>query len=286
MLCECCCSGLVKLQSFLGTHTINLGFKRIRKTAIGSGQGKDAVAVSACSLQNSIKTSFKHHQRNCLLATRRCLAYENHNNNDNSNNNNNNNNNPDKHKRYHTYLKDKSNSNWKQFTTICNKVTTLLRNAKSVFVQSATTDATCSARLHRIWKWLKQKTATPIPDLYHSPHEATTAKDNASMLNCFFIQQSEQSVADSPRPTIPPIRTSPDITWTLHTITTSPEEVESLLKQLNSKKSPGHNGIPTRLLKESANELAPSLAVLHNLSFETGDISRFSNDEGPAKRIG
>ena len=58
----------------------------------------------------------------------------------------------DKHKRYRTYLKDKSNSNWQQFTTIRNKVTTLLRNAKSVFVQSATTDATRNARLHRIMK--------------------------------------------------------------------------------------------------------------------------------------
>ena len=86
----------------------------------------------------------------------------------------------DKHKRYRTYLKDKSNSNWQQFTTIRNKVTTLLRNAKSVFVQSDTTDATRNARLHHIMKCLKQKTATTIPDLHHPPHEATTAQDKAN----------------------------------------------------------------------------------------------------------
>ena len=119
-------------------------------------------------------------------------------------------------------------------TTIRNKVTTLLRNAKTVFVQSATTDTTHNARLHHIMKCLKQKTATPIPDLHHLPHEATTAQDKANMFNRFFIQQSEQSVTDSP-PTTPPIRTTPDITSTLHTITTSPAEVESLLKQLNTK---------------------------------------------------
>ena len=177
----------------------------------------------------------------------------------------------DKHKRYRTYLKDKSNSNWRQFTTIRNKVTTLQRNSKSVFVQSATTDATRNDRLHHIMKCLKQKTATPIPDLHHPPHKATTAQDKANMLNRFFIQQSEQSVADSP-PTTPPTRTTPDITSTLHTITTSAAEVESLLKQLNTKKSPGHDGIPTRLLKEAAAKVAPSLAVLYNLSFQTGDI--------------
>ena len=120
-------------------------------------------------------------------------------------------------------------------------------------------------------KSLKQKTATPIPDLHHPPHEVTTAQDKANMLNRFFIQQSEHSVADSP-PTTLPIRTNPDISSTLHTITTSPAGVESLLKQLNTKKSPGHDGIPTRLLKEAAAELAPSLPVLYNLSFQTGDI--------------
>ena len=99
----------------------------------------------------------------------------------------------------------------------------------------------------------------------------TVAQDKANMLNRFFIQQSEQSVADVPPPTTPPIRTTPDITSTLHTITTSPAEVESLLKKLNTKKSPGHDSIPTRLLKEAAAELAPSLAVLYNLSFQTGD---------------
>ena len=104
-----------------------------------------------------------------------------------------------KHKHYRTYLKDKSNSNWQQFTTKGNKVTTLLRNANSVFVQSATTDATRNAHLHHIMKCLKRKTTTPIPNLHHPPHEATTAQDKANMLNRFFIQQSEQSVAHSPQ---------------------------------------------------------------------------------------
>ena len=61
---------------------------------------------------------------------------------------------------------------------------------------------------------------------------------------------------------------------TLYTMTTSPASVESLLKQLNTKKSPGHDSIPTRLLKEAAAELTPSLAVPYNLSFQTGDIAQ------------
>ena len=177
----------------------------------------------------------------------------------------------EKHKKYRIYLKHKSDNNWRQFTTIRNNVTTLLRNAKSVFVQSTSTDTQRNTRLHHIMKCFKQKTTTPIPDLYHPPHQASTTQDKANILNNFFIQQSQQSITDSPT-TTPPIHTTPVITSTLSNITTSPAEVESLLKQLDTNKSPGHDGIPTRLLKEAAAELAPSLATLYNLSFQTGDI--------------
>ena len=149
----------------------------------------------------------------------------------------------EKHKKYRVYLKHKSDNNWRQFTTIRNNVTTLLRNTKSVFVQSTSTDTQRNTRLHHIMKCFKQKTTTPIPDLYHPPHQASTTQDKANILNNFFIQQSQQSITDSPT-TTPPIHT----------------------------RSPGHDGIPTRLLKEDAAELALSLATLYNLSFQTGDI--------------
>ena len=75
----------------------------------------------------------------------------------------------EKHKKYRIYLKHKSDNNWRQFTTIRNNVTTLLRNAKSVFVQSTSTNTQRNTRLHHIMKCFKQKATTPIPDLYH-PH--------------------------------------------------------------------------------------------------------------------
>ena len=87
----------------------------------------------------------------------------------------------EKHKKYRIYLKHKSDNNWRQFTTIRNNVTTLLRNAKSVFVQSTSTDTQRNTRLHHIMKCFKQKTTTPIPDLYHPPppHTHTPGFHNA-----------------------------------------------------------------------------------------------------------
>ena len=75
--------------------------------------------------------------------------------------------------------------------------------------QSATTDATRNARLHHIMKCLKKKTATPIPDLHHPPHEATTAQDKANMdsdlRKCtfgdsqFFFEKIRYNVRESPK---------------------------------------------------------------------------------------
>ena len=89
------------------------------------------------------------------------------------------------------------------------------------------------------------------------------------MINNFFIQQSQQSVSNCNNE-IPQINTTPTITSTLTKFKTTPTDVEDLLQQLDTSKSNGSDGIPTRLLKEAASELPPYLSALFNLSFETG----------------
>ena len=66
----------------------------------------------------------------------------------------------EKHKKYRIYLKHKSDHNRRQFTTIRNNVTTLLRNAKSVFVQSTSTDTQRNTRLHHMNAELAPSLAT------------------------------------------------------------------------------------------------------------------------------
>ena len=175
-----------------------------------------------------------------------------------------------KHKLYRTYLHDKTKANWELFTSQRNKVTTLLRQAKSAFVLSSSDPQHFNhTRLHQIINCLKTKTTTPIPDLTSDSHTATTSLDKANMLNKFFIQQSAQSVTNCTND-IPNINTTPNITSTLQTLTTTPAEVQAILEQLDTRKSPGHDGIPTRLLKEAAAEISPSLSALFNHSFRHG----------------
>ena len=110
-----------------------------------------------------------------------------------------------------------------------------------------------------------------IPDLRTDTNRASSSIQKATILNELFIRQSQQSVSLEPEDT-PSITTTPNITSPPQSITTSPEEVEKLLSSLDTHKSAGFDNIPTRLLKEAAAELAPSIAGLFNLSFATGGI--------------
>ena len=120
-------------------------------------------------------------------------------------------------------------------------------------------------------KHLKTSPKQTIPDLCTDTNIASSSIQKATILNEFFIRQSQQSVSLEPEDT-PSITTTPNIPSPLQSITTSPQEVEKLLSSLDTHKSAGFDNIPTCLLKEAAAELAPSLADLANLSFATGEI--------------
>ena len=48
--------------------------------------------------------------------------------------------------------------------------------------------------------------------------------------------------------------------------------IKNLLSQINPNKTTGPDGIPGRLLKEVANEIAPALTLLFNISLEQGIV--------------
>ena len=55
-------------------------------------------------------------------------------------------------------------------------------------------------------------------------------------------------------------------------ITLSEEEIVAVIKNLDTNKAQGPDNIPARLLKETANEIAPSLCALFNKSLRVGKI--------------
>ena len=144
-----------------------------------------------------------------------------------------------------------------------NKVTALLRQAKSNFITAQNQDLS-KPRLQKLIGCLRRSPSRAVPDLTTHGQTLPDPTRKATALNEFFVEQSRRSVQGSG--IVPSLTTNPNVTTPLTDLSTSEEEVVGLLKQLDAHKSPGHDGIPTRVLKEAASELAPSLCHLFNLS--------------------
>ena len=61
-------------------------------------------------------------------------------------------------------------------------------------------------------------------------------------------------------------------TTTLDSITISPAQIEKKLSKLNPTKSPGPDGIHTRILKEISAEISQPLAHLYSKSLRSGEV--------------
>ena len=206
-----------------------------------------------------------------------------------------------KHRLYRDYTRSRDETLWKAFTRQRNLTSTLMRKAKSDFVLRTTSTSNTTQleptthalstpntttqhqtsplsqpsvsppKLHQLMKRLKVQQRKQLPDLHHNNVTHSTPADKATALNEFFIAESRKSVGNSDEP-IPPI-VAPEVTDDhLTNILTTPEEVCTILRSLDSSKSAGDDGIPTRLLKEVASEICTSLSFLFNLSFTRGEL--------------
>ena len=120
-------------------------------------------------------------------------------------------------------------------------------------------------------KALKKPPQQTMPDLTDDTSTATTDQAKSEMLNTFFISQSKQSVGTDEEE-LPVINHPVVSSSTISSFSAAPEIVCQILKDLDPLKSPGDDGIPTRLLKEVASEIAPSLSALFNISFSRQEI--------------
>ena len=84
---------------------------------------------------------------------------------------------------------------------------------------------------------------------------ASTDVDKANMLNKFFVSQSEQSASPGSVPSI----VEPATNKKLHDNEYTVYEVQALLSRLDPTKSPGDDGIPTRILRTFARDVAPQV---------------------------
>ena len=165
-------------------------------------------------------------------------------------------------------------------------VTSHLKKAKSLFVLNRLADASSHAndlpgnpeesncnrpRLQTLLRSLLKQKPVDIPDLCDPSQtlpKATTDLGKAELLNQFFISQSRQSASPG---AVPPIRT-PRSPLVLDRFQVSYEQVANGLRTINTRKAPGADGIPPKLLQLVAQEVTPTVHHLFNTSLNTGAL--------------
>jgi hypothetical protein len=118
----------------------------------------------------------------------------------------------------------------------------------------------------RFWSYVKSSTrSSQSPNfLRNGQLNITNSREKANLLNTFFHSVFNPCDIEPPVSFPTPSKTLDN---QLSEIELIEEEVAAVLSNLDPNKASGPDGIPCRLLKEVAHEIAPSLCRLFNLSF-------------------
>ena len=162
-----------------------------------------------------------------------------------------------KHKSWNRYQKDRSESNWKLFTKHRNIATTEIRNAKANFENKIAEEVKDNSK--SFWNYVKSKAKSKagFPDILRN--DGTTAKtdeEKADTFNNFFGSVfTKEDLTTSPS-------VSKKSEYELRDIEFKAQEIEDLLSKLNIDKSPGPDGINSRILKETSKEVSIPLQMI------------------------
>ena len=173
---------------------------------------------------------------------------------------------------YNKFKRSKSHSDFEKYKQIRNKTIAEIRKSK----QLETDKLAAKLRNNDIgprdwWKTLKHfikpEKSTSLPPLYNDDTVFTEEIDKATLLNDFFVEQTKLDESNSSLPPDVPISEN-----NLNSISTSPLEVESILKSLQLGKATGPDAINNRILRELASPLSLPLSDLFNYSLSTGKV--------------
>lgn len=163
-----------------------------------------------------------------------------------------------------------------RYRTYRNKLTDIIRKRKIDYFKTKFTEN--SNDVKGMWKIIKQVTEEnvtsqePITLLDGTGNTISDQKKIADMFNNFFINvgpKLESKIEGNYSQTQQKINNQ-----TLFLTRTSTGEIIKFINQLKSDSANGSDAIPARLLKETANDIAPVISHLINLCFEQGKFPR------------
>ncbi len=158
-------------------------------------------------------------------------------------------------------------SHWGAFRKARNKLKNALKAKYDHFVGSLST--TVKSNPKRFWSFFRSKTKSKV--IPHTMHDDSESVDSATEKSALFNKHFH-SVFEPDRP----CDQLPDINVKriegLSNVVFTSANVRKALQNLDVNKAIGPDEISPRVLKHCAAELAPSLAVLFNLSMRSGTL--------------
>ena len=164
---------------------------------------------------------------------------------------------------------------WNKFKYLRNKLKLMLRDKRNSFMSDLALSLKNNAK--RFWTFCRLNTnSRQIPAVVSDgQNDVTDAADKAKMFNDYF-----HSVFSTPKTGIALPAVSVKSDNMLANIAFSEIDVINVLKGLDVNKGSGPDDIPLKVLRECADELAPSLTTLFNLSMSTctlPEVWKYSN---------
>ena len=157
---------------------------------------------------------------------------------------------------------------WARYRSCKSTFNKGMKEAKEHFISNIITDAFQDNNTKPFWKFVKSKRSdnTGIPPLKEDGRLYSDSKSKADILNRQFTSVfTREDTSNIPTPTGPPQPSMPDIEVEVR-------GVQKLLSNIKPNKASGPDGIPCRILKETATEIAPILTDIFNTSLAQGTL--------------
>ena len=171
---------------------------------------------------------------------------------------------------YKKYLRTKTGINYMKYIRERNKCSKILKITKREYEKNVAKNSKENPKL--FWKYVKDrlKITNNIGALKKSDGTlAVSNQEKADILNAFFASVfTREDTTNLPK--LEEGTYSRGIT--ISDIRVTPKSIRDKLINLNPNKAQGPDYIPSRVLKELANELAIPLSILFNKSLESGTL--------------
>jgi hypothetical protein len=162
----------------------------------------------------------------------------------------------------------KTQADWDDYKTTRNRLKNLVNTKYKSYIRNVGLDLYNNPK--KFWSLLNNRTKSKgSPErIVHNNQEVTDPIGKATAINEYLCSIfTTWGTKHFPE-------TATVYNPNLSRLSVTELEVEKALNQLNPTKAPGPDGIPTKILKDCAREVAPNLTMIFNKSLQTGCLPR------------